>query len=46
MPGLLTERAFIMEESSLTRMVDPARIDWRVREDVPMEVKEGSKEGE
>lgn len=35
-----------MEESPLTQVIEPARVDWRVREDVPMELKEGGNEGE
>lgn len=34
--GLLTERAFVMEDSSLTQVVDVGEVNWRVGPDVPM----------
>lgn len=34
--GLLTDRAFVMEDSALTEVVDVGEINWRVSEDVPM----------
>jgi len=36
--GLLTDRAFVMPESRLTEIVDVSKIDWRVRDDVPMAI--------
>lgn len=43
--GLLTNRAFVMPESRLTEVIEISRIDWRVRDDVPMAIVKGSSEG-